>query len=1126
MKLLYDLLSMETIENKKIMLEGSEPVRQRSDRFIGSRDNVTDKVLVITSNGELAKCKMMYSPALFLVCCELINNATDHIIRTKTRKKTQVTYINIDIDKTTISVTNDGEGIPLIYNKRYGDYTPTIFFGRENSGENIDDNEHRYTSGRNGCGSYIVNAFSKTFTIALITTGTSFVQKFYQYAEKKKEPIITSTKSSDSIMITADIDTSYFHDTTLEDIFGILYRKIFEISCIFSWISIKCNGDIVPNSFSEYVDRFVDIDDKIIVYDEKFPGMKLALFTGSSTYHYGYVNGVEANKGTHINKLLDELLALTGVIQTKKKSIKITPTMIKKQLSFVLVIFINNPAFGEQVKGTLTTPIISNIITGKTITMVKTFIKDKIMPKINAAIGIKQLKDFMSKSKNVSAKYLNIKKYICANNITRGSGCTLIVTEGDSAQAAVKQSLNSLESGGNPFDFYGIYPLKGKSIKNPRKKNYFFTPDEHGTFIDLIKIIGLQVGDDFKTEYDMNKKLYYCRIMIITDADPDGIDIKSQIINAFSYFWPSLLTCGFFISLRTPCIRIKNGKKTIKEYYTIEQYKKEVANAPKGEVHYYKGLGTNTKDEFDDVLSNKSNRIFYTCKVDIDGNKIGYKSTENDLKLTLKKFDEAFSKDTSIRKDWVLKFNQKRDEYINSIPFDKTLLTYIEHVEKFHILFADYKNRSSIPSIIDGLKPTQRKIIDAMLYRIKKSKKGIKVTELSGKISNVEYYQHGDVSLNDCIIRMAQDFPGTNNLPLLVPIGSYSTRIDGPNGASAARYLHTRLQDYTSIIFNEDDYPLYEHVEEEDHEVEPNYFVPIIPLVLVNGAQGMGYGVSTEIPHYKARDIIKYIIDIIKDNIPTKLIPFCNGIGYYENVNKTSYTSKAKWELKGDKLYVYETPVETWYGDFDEFLKESQVGVECKCVGECKCKKLVKSYEHIPKTNRWTFIIELGPDVKDIEKDFQLTKKYSFTNMVGYDQNNMIHIYPEVEDIIENFITVRLQYYEMRKEYMIKRLKELMAITESKYKFISAVWNDEIILKNKKAIVVSQIENYKKFKFVKENDGYDYLTNMKITKITQEGHDELKKEYDKYVNELKKLIDKSINDMYLEDLNELLKVVL
>jgi DNA topoisomerase-2 len=1141
-------------DDSKIMLEGSEPIRLRSDRFIGSKSNITGKILCANVEDNFAYYNIEHNPALFLTCCELINNATDHVIRSITRKTKPVTYINVEFTKTKIVVVNDGVGIPLKYNKRYSNYTPTIFFTKENSGENINDKEDRYTSGRNGCGSYIANAYSNTFVIDLVTNGTRFCQEFSKYCEKIADPVIEKTTEDDRVAVSADLDTVGLFNSNLDIIAGMLYRKVYEIACIFPWVNITCNDKSYNISLVDYTKKFYGYDSHIVVYDgDYFPKMKLVLFTGAVTYHCGFVNGVSADNGTHIKKLYEELNEIVYQMfnenktkKTKQKSgndvFKNCKHSLKKHLSFVMSMYINKPSFNDQVKGTLNTKITEKIIGDDVKDKVVQYIKKKIMPKIGADLGLKQFKDYVAKvTKSINPKYLNIPKYISAQRVGPGSGCILIVTEGDSAQSAVEASINALVPDGNALDLYGIYPLKGKGIKNPRKETKSVSSSENKTFIELIKILGIKMDDTFTSSVNVAQKLNYGHLLIITDADPDGIDIKSQIINVFSYYWPTLLVCGFFWSLRTPCIRIKqNNGKVLKEYYTVEQYKNEISNAPKGNVHYYKGLGTNTKEEFYDIFADYSNKISYICKADTIDAKVEYQSTEEDLTKTIKRFDQAFSTNVTDRKEWVLYFNRNREKYIETIPFDKTLLTFIEHIDKFHILFADYKNRSSIPSIIDGLKPVQRKIIDAMLYHLK-SKKDIKVTELSGKISNIECYQHGDVSLNETIVRMAQDFPGSNNLPLLVPIGMFGTRQNGTKFFAKPRYLHTRLQEYTKHIFNADDYPLFDHVIEEDKVVEPKYFVPLIPFVLVNGSKGMGYGVSTNIPPFKPKDIVTYIIDMLKGITPKPLIPYCEGIGYYKEIKQNVYNLMAKWEIKDNGiLFVYETPIDMCFNKFKSKvermiqLAENEQCIKCKGVGvKCICPKAACDMDIINiNANKYTFKIKLGNKykniVKDIEmilNDFGLNKQYSSTNMWGYDENDELVYYENVYDIVNQFLEIRSKYYDKRKAHMIAQYGEMMLIAQNKLMFIDAVRRDKIAVKTKKNIVEAQIEGYKEFKFARVKGTFDYLTDMKIRAITQEGYDKLKDEYDNYSKQLKLLENKTTSDMYLNDLNELLKVI-
>jgi DNA topoisomerase II len=166
----------------------------------------------------------------------------------------------------------------------------------------------------------------------------------------------------------------------------------------------------------------------------------------------------------------------------------------------------------------------------------------------------------------------------------------------------------------------------------------------------------------------------------------------------------------------------------------------------------------------------------------------------------------------------------------------------------------------SIPSAVDGLKPSQRKVLFTCLTKAETNKnQEIKVVQLGGAITELTAYHHGDKSLTSSIVRMAQDYVGSNNLPLLLPCGQFGTRHYGGKDAASARYIFTKLSPLTPLIFPASDNPILEYVIDDGKKVEPKFYLPIIPMVLVNGGQGIGTGWSTTIHLYNPLHITRRI---------------------------------------------------------------------------------------------------------------------------------------------------------------------------------------------------------------------------------------------------------------------------
>ena len=368
----------------------------------------------------------------------------------------------------------------------------------------------------------------------------------------------------------------------------------------------------------------------------------------------------------------------------------------------------------------------------------------------------------------------------------------------------------------------------------------------------MIKIIGLQLG---KT-YENLSSLRYGSVMIMTDQDVDGSHIKGLVINFFNNFFVSLFKYpGFLKQFITPIVKCRK-KKEVVEFYSLPDFKAFIENNVGWSIKYYKGLGTSNDEEGKEYFRNiDRNSIDFSYEDEVDHTCI-------DLLFNKKKSDQ--------RKDWINSCDQQV-----SLDYKVDQIRYKDFIDKELIHFSVYSNQRSIPSMIDGLKPGQRKIIFSCFKR--KLNKEIKVAQLSGYISEHSAYHHGEMSLQATIVGMAQDFVGTNNINLLMPNGQFGSRGLGGKDSASSRYIYTTLNPITRLIFHPKDDALLQYLLDDGKKVEPKYYVPIIPMVLVNGAQGIGTGWSTSIPQYNPRDIIANLMRKLEGGQFERMVPFYKG---------------------------------------------------------------------------------------------------------------------------------------------------------------------------------------------------------------------------------------------------------
>ena len=317
--------------------------------------------------------------------------------------------------------------------------------------------------------------------------------------------------------------------------------------------------------------------------------------------------------------------------------------------------------------------------------------------------------------------------------------------------------------------------------------------------------------------------------------------------------------------------------------------------------------------------------------------------------------------------------------------------------------------------MIDGFKPSQRKVLWSLIKKNLKDKDDIKVAQLSGYVSEVSEYHHGEVSLQGCIINMAQNFVGSNNINLLYPSGQFGSRIQGGDDHASARYIFTKLNSITKVLFNKNDNNLLKKQYEDNNEIEPQFYVPLLPMILINGAIGIGTGFSTKILQYNPLDIIEQIkilfkANNIKDVELPELIPYYKG--YTSNIinNGTNkYFSYGTINKINDKFFeITELPIGTWINKYDDLLK-SYIDNKTIISYIKNCSDITVNYQ-IECKDKINY-----DDMESLYVKFKLKTALNATNMYLYNSENKLTLYNNVSDIIKEFCEVRLEYYNKKK---------------------------------------------------------------------------------------------------------------
>ncbi|CAE7773745.1 TOP2, partial [Symbiodinium necroappetens] len=319
-------------------------------------------------------------------------------------------------------------------------------------------------------------------------------------------------------------------------------------------------------------------------------------------------------------------------------------------------------------------------------------------------------------------------------------------------------------------DRYGVFPLRGK-LRNVRE----LTVKQMLENKEIEQVLKIMALDASKDEYRDAKGLRYGSIMIMTDQDHDGSHIKGLIINFIQHWFPSLLRLpGFLKEFVTPIVKVSKGDETL-TFFTLPEYeswKRANSDGRGWKCKYYKGLGTSTSSEAKEYFADlEEHELQFTYSGSRDDDLI-------DMAFAAKRSDD--------RKVWISSVEEG-----TFVDHSQPTLSYSDFIEKELSLFAKYDVERAVPSLVDGLKPGQRKVLYGSFK--KKLTNEIKVAQLSGYVAETSAYHHGEASLQGTIIAMAQTFVGSNNINLFEPRGQFGSRLQGGKDHAAARYIFTCL---------------------------------------------------------------------------------------------------------------------------------------------------------------------------------------------------------------------------------------------------------------------------------------------------------------------------------------------
>ena len=1124
-----------------------EHILELPDTYIGSTDTHAEHRWIFDpESGKMMYRSISFNPGFYKLFDEILVNARDALVRSVTETgRTPIKHIDISVTpiedgQVRISVENDGDGIPVEMHPEYKVWAPELIFGHLLTSGNYNKGEEKIVGGKNGYGAKLTNIFSRKFTVE--TRSPKTAQKFSQTWSENMSVVGKASVKADKgakgfVRIVYEPDLARFPGLILEDMLRVLRTRVVELGAMAGKdVHVTMDGaPIVTNTFEKLVKLFVR-DEATIAYERCGPRWEVAAVMARSLFeedgvpdekHVSFVNGINTRKGgKHVEKVVGTVIGDFCEMAAKKK-VAVKPGQLKDSVIFFVNATIVNPAFDSQTKETLTTPAAKfgsvfktegKLVTG----LVKLGLLDEAMSILDAKAN-KDAKKTDGSKKRVLRGMPKLVDALWAGTAKSGE-CTIILTEGDSAATSAITGLSVVGR-----EKWGVFPLRGKLLNVRDVSADKFAKNEELTAIK--KILGLEQGKVYK---DL-KSLRYGRVMVMADQDLDGSHIKGLLMNLFHAEWPALMQAGFLCSLATPLLKASR-RSEVRSFFSAAEFdawKAALGGSTAGwTLKYYKGLGTSTDEEAKEWFEK-----LHEIKYEWDG------ETNETMSL-------AFSKKRADdRKKWLAGYDPARQLVVaadGGVAYSRFI-----HDELIHFSNAD--NLRSLPSIMDGLKPSQRKILFGCLKRGLRSE--VRVAQLAGYVSEHAAYHHGEASLTAAITSMAQQFVGANNINLLAPIGQFGSRLLGGKDAASPRYIHTHLEGILDCIFRKEDTGILKHIDDDGIFVEPETYFPVVPLLVINGCIGIGTGFSTDIPPHNPEEVVGLLRDRLEGRRETlenlAMRPWWIGFkGPIQLVSDGVWVTKGLYTFDDEKktVMITELPVGTWTHDYKAFLDElcvagSTAGGKGSQDGRAAAADASKTEDGKPVLRNFDdlythidvkFSLELDPDYYEdaktnpveFEKRFKLTSTWRTTNMVAFDMDMKIVKYGCVGDILEAYYEPRLASYEERRAAEIARLRRDAQEADAKARFLQAVLAGTIDLRRASdedilaAMIAHELPPMSKDEVATEIESYEYLLRLRMDRVKASAIEEHQKAVEVAKTALEALEATTAKAMWLSDLQD------
>uniref|UniRef100_A0A6C0JAQ5 DNA topoisomerase (ATP-hydrolyzing) n=1 Tax=viral metagenome TaxID=1070528 RepID=A0A6C0JAQ5_9ZZZZ len=1001
---------------------------------------------------------------LLNILSEVIYNSFDQF----NRKGKKLTYVDINIsiknNKILIHVKNDG---PIIEIKKqtftinnpesknkvetFDAYIPEVLFGRMSTSTNYSKKEDNIkTSGKNGMGIKVVNVLSNSFIIN-ISDGIKVFTKKYVDGMAISEPEIVVSKTKNSFVeVFCFLNSTMFDVSLVNTCINYVKKILIDSSFVLKNVKLSLNGEIFKSDSVEKLLSYYDIEPLHTLHfnHETLSTWFINIKSHTDTFISICNGSTQRHEGEDLKRAKKQCYKL--IKDFCKSKLKLENVKQESLKHFMIVTVLNdaNVCFDTQSKSKVTSlyPKVVYKLTPlqeKTITNMD-FFKNWYIP-------TKVTKEHIREATKAGTK--------------QWKKCTLFITEGRSAVGFVTSGLTVIKDGN---DFNGVYPIKGKFLNI--NKATLQRKTDNTEINDLRNILGIEQHIDYTKE---NGKLRYGKVNILTDADDDGIHIKSLLLNFFFSFNESLFDIDFVESLNTPVIRVFEKKDKFVNYYSENEFKK--IKVPRNYlVSYIKGLGSikpGTIATYDVFIHPKINTFIRNADT---------------RKSFIDNFSTGFEKE---RKNIIL----KSIDNCKSVNIEGRILCqdYLSY-NLGSIFFVNVIKRH-LPYIEDGLKQSQRKIIFTTLKKLKNGNLDERCENFAGAVSDLTNYHHGSVSLEKGILNMAQDHVGSNNEPYFVGDGNVGTRT---TQAAASRYYRLNYNNFFDKYFKiEPELMTFNY--DENKQTEPKTFHPLIPYFLINGIKGVCPGFKTDIFPYNIQDLLKLCKQIILGEPTKEPIPYFKG--FKGKISKTTNGVKITgiMEQKGNIFTITEFPPTV---SFDIFFD--------------KVKGLFPNLADLSNDNgiKIQFKSELSYD--DVYKMVGIEKTHKLSNYYII-KNDKPTKYDSIVDILKDSLELHKQYLDKKKALKISILDKDIKQLNDKIEFIKLIKDKTVdLLNDSEQTILEKINIMLKTKDQK----YPYLTNLRVIDINKMQGKELTNKIDELNNMRNFKLKESIETMFLNEL--------